>query len=263
MSSTSFEGELDGHSLRSTTPGLDATSPPIAALEYIPSEAVLRVKRVMDLSLALLLIPITLPLIAVCIVAVRISSPGPGLYRQVRLGRGGRPFIMYKIRSMRNDSEAKTGAVWCQPRDPRITRLGMFLRKSHLDELPQLFNVLRGEMSLVGPRPERPEIVEQIAPKIAGYRARMAVPPGITGLAQISLPPDVELDDVRRKLIYDLHYIERIGLTHDLKLIVATLLGICKIDESRIRRWLGLTVPDLPDHLRRRPAAGQQVHASN
>ena len=260
MSSTPLESELDGHSLRPATPRIDAITPPIAALEHTPSETAMRAKRILDLTLALLLAPLALPLIAICVVAVRIGSPGPGLYRQVRLGRGGRPFTMYKIRSMRDDSEVGTGAVWCQPRDPRITRLGMFLRKSHLDELPQLFNVLRGEMSLVGPRPERPEIVDQIAPKIAGYRGRMAVPPGITGLAQVSLPPDLELDDVRRKLVYDLHYIERVGVAHDLKLIAATILGICKIDESRIRHWLGLTVPELPKHLAKRTASNETTH---
>jgi lipopolysaccharide/colanic/teichoic acid biosynthesis glycosyltransferase len=134
---------------------------------------------------------------------------------------------MYKIRSMVVDSE-KHGACWSKPGDPRITRIGRFLRKTHLDELPQLWNVLCGHMSLVGPRPERPEFVPSLEQAIPRYRERLLVRPGLTGLAQVQLPPDTDLDSVRRKLAYDLFYIRHASLSLDVRLIIVTafyLLG--------------------------------------
>jgi hypothetical protein len=133
---------------------------------------------------------------------------------------------MYKIRTMVVDAEADTGPVWSADDDPRVTWLGYWLRKLHLDELPQLFNVLAGEMSLVGPRPERPEIAARLAQAIPGYCRRLAVQPGITGLAQINLPPDVNLESVRQKLVLDLEYIRQASLTLDLRMIVCSLLRL-------------------------------------
>jgi hypothetical protein len=136
---------------------------------------------------------------------------------------------MYKIRSMTHNAEQKTGPAWTQTADPRVTPLGHFLRKFHLDELPQLFNVLRGEMSLVGPRPERPEFVKILSLQIPEYANRLAVKPGITGLAQLNLPPDSDLDSVRRKVVLDLEYIRSATVWFDIKLIFGTALRFTKL----------------------------------
>jgi lipopolysaccharide/colanic/teichoic acid biosynthesis glycosyltransferase len=147
------------------------------------------------------------PLIGILILLVRCTSRGPGIYSQVRVGKDGLIFTMYKLRSMRCDAEAQTGAVWAGVKhDPRMTYVGYWLRRLHLDELPQLVNVVYGHMSLVGPRPERPEFVELLAEEVPGYLDRLMVKPGITGLAQINLPPDTDLDSVRRKLVLDREY---------------------------------------------------------
>ncbi len=159
-----------------------------------------RWKDPLDRCAAVMLLVPGLPLIACLAVLVRLTSKGPGIYRQARVGKDGRRFMMYKIRTMRLDAETESGPVWTQPQDPRMTSLGRLLRKLHLDELPQLFNVLKGEMSLVGPRPERPEFVCVLAEAVPGYRNRLAVRPGITGLAQINLPPDTDLVSVQRKI---------------------------------------------------------------
>jgi lipopolysaccharide/colanic/teichoic acid biosynthesis glycosyltransferase len=173
------------------------------------------------------------PIIGVLVIVTRLSSPGPGIFKQRRVGKNGRVFTMYKIRSMRSDAEAKTGAVWCVNNDPRITRVGYWLRKLHLDEFPQLVNVLRGEMSLVGPRPERPEFVEVLARQIPDYYDRLAVPPGITGLAQVNLPPDTDLDSVRRKLLLDQEYIANASLLFDLRMMLATFLRLLGLGGGR------------------------------
>ncbi len=168
-------------------------------------------------------------IIAVLVLLVKITSPGPAIFRQLRVGRKGRTFWMYKIRTMRSDAEAATGPVWTSVGDPRVTPLGRVLRKLHLDEFPQLFNVLRGEMALIGPRPERPEFTQQLAVRIPDYLERLTVLPGITGLAQINLPPDTDLDSVRRKLVLDLEYIATAGFLLDLRMLLCTavrLLGI-------------------------------------
>src|SRR5207253_4196733 len=142
----------------------------------------------------------------------------PVFYSQIRLGRGGKPFAIYKIRTMTHNCEKVSGAQWSTPGDARITPVGRFLRKTHLDELPQLWNVLRADMSLVGPRPERPEFVPKLEHALPRYRDRLAVRPGVSGLAQVQLPPDTDLASVRRKLAHDLFYVERMSFWLDLRI---------------------------------------------
>jgi lipopolysaccharide/colanic/teichoic acid biosynthesis glycosyltransferase len=186
-------------------------------------------KRAEDYILAGLLLIAVSPVIVLAMVVVKLTSPGPAIYSQTRLGLNRRRFTMYKIRTMRHNCEATTGARWATKGDPRQTFVGRILRATHIDELPQLWNVLRGEMSLVGPRPERPEIVEKIEPQIRSYAARLSVLPGLTGLAQVQLPPDFDIDDVRRKVRCDVHYADHSTLWLDIRLILATstrMLGI-------------------------------------
>jgi polysaccharide deacetylase family protein (PEP-CTERM system associated) len=182
---------------------------------------------------AAILLGLFLPLVAILVVLVRLTSRGPGIYRQVRLGRGGCTFEMYKLRTMKHDAESATGPVWCTPGDSRITRLGRFLRNYHLDEFPQLYNVIRGDMSLVGPRPERPEIARSLKKSIPDYMKRLAVKPGITGLAQLNLPPDTDLDSVRRKLVLDLEYVATAGLWLDARLLFCTIARLVKLPALR------------------------------
>lgn len=166
---------------------------------------------------------LTAPLMLLTALAVRLSSPGPILYRQVRVGLGGKPFTLFKFRSMRADAEAGTGAVWAAKDDPRVTTVGRIIRKIRFDELPQLWNVLKGEMSIVGPRPERPEFVETLIEKVPYYRQRHAVRPGITGWAQISYKYGDTVEDTMIKLEYDLYYIKHRSFSLDLYIIFHTL----------------------------------------
>jgi len=197
-------------------------------------------KRAGDLGLGLVLLVLTSPLLVFAAILVKLMSRGPVLYSQVRVGRGGRPFTLYKVRTMVHKCESLTGARWSVPGDPRITPVGRFLRRSHLDELPQLWNVIRGEMSLVGPRPERPEFVPQLEQAIPRYRDRLLVRPGVTGLAQVQLPPDTDLDSVALKLAYDLYYVHRVGCWLDLRLLLGTALKIIGLPFGALRRVLGL-----------------------
>lgn len=182
------------------------------------------VKFAAEWTTALVLLLLATPVMAVLAAVIKITSPGPVHYSQIRLGRGGRPFRIWKLRTMTHRAEAATGPVWAVIGDPRITRVGRWLRDTHLDELPQLWNVLRGEMSLIGPRPERPEIAAAIVRRMPEFHERLAMRPGITGLAQVRLPPDSNLDTVRQKLIHDLHYIRTVGAILDLRIMVATAL---------------------------------------
>jgi len=176
----------------------------------------------------IMLIPSSI-LILGLVVLVRLTSRGPGIYCQERVGRNGKRFMMYKIRTMRANAEENTGAVWSPQSDPRITLIGRILRRLHLDEFPQLFNVMRGDMSLIGPRPERPEFVEILDKKIPGYALRHKVKPGITGLAQINLPPDVNLNCVRRKLKLDLEYIGTARFSLDFRMFLCSSLALTGI----------------------------------
>jgi len=216
-------------------------------------------RRVLDVFVAAVLALVALPLVLACAVAVKLTSRGPAIYRQWRVGRHGRPYVILKIRSMRNDCEALTGPVWAKRRDPRVTPVGCFLRATHLDELPQLVNVLRGEMALVGPRPERPEMVPALARQVSGYERRHAALPGITGLAQIYLPPDQTIDDVRRKLLYDRWYLAHANPWLDTRILLATLLGALTVPFGTTRRILGLpartTIEVQPRHMPDKVAA--------
>jgi len=180
-------------------------------------------QTVANLILAAVGIVVSLPIMLLTALAVRLTSAGPVLYRQVRVGMDGIPFTLYKFRSMRADAEAETGAVWASKDDPRVTPLGRTIRKLRIDEIPQLFNVLKGEMSVVGPRPERPEMVQSLSEKIPYYRHRHCVRPGITGWAQVNYKYGDTLEDVIRKLEYDLYYIKNMSLSLDSYIIFLTV----------------------------------------
>ena len=180
-------------------------------------------QTVANLILAAVGIVVSLPIMLLTALAVRLTSAGPVLYRQVRVGMDGIPFTLYKFRSMRADAEATTGAVWASKDDPRVTPFGRTIRKLRIDEIPQLFNVLKGEMSVVGPRPERPEMVQSLSEKIPYYRHRHCVRPGITGWAQVNYKYGDTLEDVIRKLEYDLYYIKNMSLSLDSYIIFLTV----------------------------------------
>jgi lipopolysaccharide/colanic/teichoic acid biosynthesis glycosyltransferase len=186
----------------------------------------LALRTVLDFGVALVLLGLLGPLILLLMALVKLTSPGPALYTQIRLGRDGEPYWIFKLRTMEQDAESRSGVRWSTAGDPRVTPLGRFLRKTHLDELPQLWNVLRGEMSLIGPRPERPEIVPELERLYPNYRQRLAVKPGITGLAQVQLPADSEVSGVGRKLGCDLCYIRNTGPWLDLRILVGTALKV-------------------------------------
>ena len=193
--------------------------------------------------IGVLLLIMVLPIILLLALLVRCTSSGPALYRQKRIGKNGKVFSFCKIRSMYDGAEQITGPVWCLPGDSRITPVGRVLRLLHLDELPQLFNVVRGEMCLVGPRPERPEIIERLRKDILNYDQRQQVLPGITGLAQINLPPDVDLESVRAKHALDLEYIQTASLGLDFRMLLCTALRILCVRGGYAPRWLKLTRP--------------------
>ena len=180
------------------------------------------VRRGRDVVCSLTLLALSLPLLLTMGCLIKLDSPGPVLYRQQRVGMNGRPFNLLKFRSMRIDAEA-VGPQWAAERDTRVTRIGAFIRAFRIDEIPQLLNVLRGEMSLVGPRPERPFFVEQLVQVIPHYDDRTVILPGITGWAQINYPYGASVEDARAKLIYDLHYVHNQSLRLDLQILLTTV----------------------------------------
>jgi exopolysaccharide biosynthesis polyprenyl glycosylphosphotransferase len=180
-------------------------------------------QRLLDLLLVALQLPLALPLGLLCAVAVKVTSRGPVFFRQERMGRWGREFMLYKFRTMVADAERLTGPVWARENDPRITPLGRFLRRARLDELPQLWNVIKGDMSLVGPRPERRFFVESLREKIPLYDSRHAVRPGLTGWAQIRYAYAASDEDARQKLSYELFYILNRSLTFYFTILLETL----------------------------------------
>jgi lipopolysaccharide/colanic/teichoic acid biosynthesis glycosyltransferase len=219
--------------------GRSATTPPRAAPAVetvLPSaRSYYRVKIVLDFALAATLLILTAPLILLAMALVKFTSRGPAIYSQTRLGQYGLPFTIYKIRTMTHNCESLTGAQWSRPNDSRVTGLGRWLRKTHIDELPQLWNVLCGEMSLIGPRPERPEFVPQLEQAIPHYRQRLQARPGVTGLAQVQLPPDTDLESVRIKLAYDLHYAAHVHFLLDVRIYAATFGKVMGLGFRTIR----------------------------
>jgi len=208
--------------------------------QVMPRERSEGVTRIVNIVIALTAMILVSPVMMLVALAVRLTSKGPVLYTQVRVGvdrrfrentaydrrgydHGGRLFKMYKFRSMRVDAEADGKAVWAQKSDPRTTSIGKFLRKTRLDELPQLYNVVRGDMNIVGPRPERPTIFAQLREDIPMYAQRQRVKPGITGWAQINQSYDSCLDDVKSKVRFDLEYVSRQSIAHDLRIMSMTL----------------------------------------
>ena len=196
----------------------------------------LPLRHVLDFSLAFVLTLIAVPIVLLAALAVRLTSRGPAFYTQIRTGRNGKPFTIYKLRSMIHNCESLTGPRWTIPGDSRVTPIGWLLRRSHIDELPQLLNVLLGQMSLIGPRPERPEFVSELEQAIEGYENRHTVVPGITGLAQVQLAPDSDIETVRRKLLYDLHYVRHMSLWLDLRILLATALHMLGMSFDRLQK---------------------------
>lgn len=202
-----------------------ATSPHAACRSDAIAEpsGYFRFKPALDRLLTIALMAVALPVILIVAVIALICEGRPVFYRQLRVGKDGRAFKIWKFRTMRRDAERRTGAVWSTAGDSRVTTIGRWLRCSHLDELPQLFNVLAGEMSLMGPRPERPEFVEPLSMEVPNYLERTRVRPGITGLAQIHLGYDESLAGIPQKVNFDLQYIRTASLYSDLTLLAATI----------------------------------------
>ena len=206
-----------------------------------PNRVEATILRALNFLLAVGALIVLAPFILLVALLVRLDSPGPVFYRQQRVGLdrramgergpkggrrmsniGGQPFLITKFRSMRADAELESGPVWAQENDPRVTRVGRALRRTRLDELPQFWNVLKGEMSIVGPRPERPAFVQQLREEIGHYPLRHQVPPGITGWAQVNRRADQTVDDVRLKVDYDLEYLQRRSLWFDIWIMLKT-----------------------------------------
>jgi lipopolysaccharide/colanic/teichoic acid biosynthesis glycosyltransferase len=221
----------------------DAFQPPAVAVPVatdMPSAGE-RLRRVLNFVLSLLGLIVALPVLLLVALLIRLTSRGPVIYTQTRVGLdrrnpaldnanhrrcqdiGGKPFRIYKFRTMTVNAESGSGAIWAQSNDPRVTWIGRYLRQYRLDELPQLYNVLRGEMNIVGPRPERPTIFAQLREHIGEYPLRQRAKPGITGLAQINHHYDRCIEDVKTKVSYDLKYIERQGILEDLKIMLQTI----------------------------------------
>ena len=190
-------------------------------------------KRIMEVAIVVLLLPVAVLLIAACALLIKTLSPGPVFYRQERVGHGGKPFGLLKLRTMFPDAEDTTGPVWAAEDDSRVTGLGRLLRRTRLDELPQLFQVLTGEMALIGPRPERPQFVRQFAQDLPFYLTRLSVRPGVTGWAQVNHHYDGCPGDVSAKLRYDLYYIRHLSLPLDLTILRRTLGVIIRRSGAR------------------------------
>lgn len=179
-------------------------------------------KEVVDIVLGFIAMVLVFPVLLVCALLIKLSSRGPVFFAQVRLGKGGKPFAMYKLRTMYVDAEIRSGPVWASRKDPRVVPILRWMRRSHIDELPQLVNVLKGQMSLVGPRPERPEILAELEKVYPDIRQRLTVRPGITGLAQVRNGYDRDVESVRRKLEADLEYIGQRNWSTEIRIMAAT-----------------------------------------
>lgn len=177
-------------------------------------------KQVADISVSILLSPVLIIIVFIAGIVIKMDSKGPIIYSQQRVGKNGNVFTIYKLRSMRTDAEKHTGAVWAEKDDPRITRVGKVLRKFRIDELPQFLNIITGDMSLIGPRPEREDLTDLFENEIPGFKDRLLVKPGITGLAQVNGGYNIS---PKEKLIYDREYIINIGIKEDIKILFKTV----------------------------------------
>lgn len=202
------------------------------------------VRAVIEFVLTLALSIIAAPIVILAAILIKLTSRGPVIYSQARVGLNGRVFQIFKLRSMYHNCESLTGPCWSFGKDQRVTPVGKLLRVTHIDELPQLLNVLRGEMSLIGPRPERPEFIPRLAQSIDRYRERLRVRPGITGFAQVQVPADTDLDSVRRKLPYDLYYIESMGPWLDFRILLCTALKMVGVSFSTMRTIFAMPTPN-------------------
>jgi lipopolysaccharide/colanic/teichoic acid biosynthesis glycosyltransferase len=232
---------------RPTAPAAPPEREPWPEIDRLPAGTVLDLpanlgwyaaaKTAFDYAAALALLPLAAVLVALAAAAVKLTSPGPVFYAQTRVGLNGRKYKIIKVRTMRANCEAASGIQWSQKGDSRVTRVGRFLRATHIDELPQLLNVLLGQMSLVGPRPERPEVIQAkgLNQLVPGYRHRLRVKPGVTGLAQCQLPADSDVTSVRYKVVYDLYYVEHMGPLLDLRLVAATAFKAAKLGPRALR----------------------------
>jgi lipopolysaccharide/colanic/teichoic acid biosynthesis glycosyltransferase len=220
--------------MRRTAPALPGG--PSRSPELIPTPGwYVSARRGVEVTAALGLALVVLPWVLLAALLVKLTSRGPAFYLQRRVGRGGVPFTIYKLRTMRHNCESATGPRWALPGDPRVTLLGRLLRRTHLDELPQLLNVLRGDMSLIGPRPERPEFVARFEQILPGYGERLRVRPGVTGLAQVQVGPGLGLEVVRRKLAYDLYYIRHLGPWLEVRILAGTVLHVLGLPLGLVR----------------------------
>jgi exopolysaccharide biosynthesis polyprenyl glycosylphosphotransferase len=185
-------------------------------------------KRMLDILVSIAALVVFMPFFMIVSVIIKMSSPGPVIFRQIRVGKNSKKFTILKFRTMRDNAEDETGPTWAKENDPRVTRVGYWLRKLRIDEVPQFWNVLKGDMSLVGPRPERPHFVDQFTSQIPLYTRRLRVRPGITGWAQVKWKYGGSLDTVKEKTKYDLFYIENISLKMDAKILINTIITIIK-----------------------------------
>jgi exopolysaccharide biosynthesis polyprenyl glycosylphosphotransferase len=213
---------LTGHARTSQIYGM----PLIDIMPQLMPEWEKKLKRIIDILVSLLILTVSSPIILATALAIKFDSKGPVFFKQDRCGQNGKTFRIFKFRSMRNDAEKGTGPVWSQKGDPRITKVGKFIRKVRIDEIPQFINVLKGEMSIVGPRPERPYFVEMLSHEIPYYQRRLKVRPGITGWAQVKHKYDETIEDVKTKLRYDLFYIENMSLRMDFKILFRTVFVV-------------------------------------
>lgn len=204
---------------------LDGLTPAelVVADGFVSNRLSVTMKRASDIGIAVAMLVMTLPLMLLTALAIKADSPGPMLYRQQRIGQFGTLFTVFKFRSMTADAEAGGTPCWAQSQDPRVTRVGRFIRATRIDELPQLANVIGGHMSLVGPRPERPHFVQQLTQAIPFYHQRSYVKPGLTGWAQVNYPYGASVEDAREKLAYDLYYVKHRSLVLDLTILLSTI----------------------------------------
>ena len=191
--------------------------------ESIKKPVFFKIKRFFDIVISIISIIIAAPLILIAIIAIKLDSPGPVFYVQERLGYNEKPFKLYKFRSMAKDAEMNSGPVWASKNDSRVSRFGKIMRPTRIDEIPQLINVLKGDMAFIGPRPERPFFVEKLKNEIPYYSLRFVVKPGITGWAQVKYRYGDSVEDALEKLQYDIYYIQNISLVLDVYILIKTI----------------------------------------